>query len=201
MSLYKFAGLFFILISFSFESFSSSDFDNISYDLSSDIELIFNIEAKISFDVDNDGNVINVNILKITPEFFLDEMFSLLNKYISKWRYQKGKPGKNLKMTIKLNVPERDFKINNCTPFKPYFTQPFKYPLRAQVLKLMGKVTFIYDINSAGLVDNVRILNSQPANLFERSVKDSVRMWRYDCFGSEVKGVVGTVLFGSHSHQ
>ncbi|ECH6754308.1 hypothetical protein FP263_17215 [Salmonella enterica subsp. enterica] len=188
ISLYKITGLFFILMSFSFDSFPS------------DVGFVFDIKAKVIFDVDNDGNVVNVNILKVTPRFIFDDFVSLIKKNLSESHYQKGNPLKNQTLIFRRYGIGKEFKINNCTPFAPYFIQPFKYPLKAQELGLKGKVTFSYDINSVGLVDNVHILSAQPSNLFEKAVKDSVFMWRYDCFGSEVKGIVVTVFFGHPSH-
>ncbi|EGC1291273.1 TonB family protein [Salmonella enterica] len=75
------------------------------------------------------------------------------------------------------------------------------YPLRASELRIEGAVKFSYDIDAFGKVVNVHILKSQPANMFEDSVKDALSIWRYDCYGVPQTGLVSTVTFrlaGSH---
>ncbi|HGG6661193.1 TPA: TonB family protein [Salmonella enterica subsp. diarizonae serovar 61:i:z] len=69
------------------------------------------------------------------------------------------------------------------------------YPSRAIALRIDGVVRFSYDINSFGRVENVHILNAQPANMFEESLKESLTMWRYDCYGVPQIGLISTVVF------
>ncbi|HAF2129218.1 TPA: TonB family protein [Salmonella enterica] len=69
------------------------------------------------------------------------------------------------------------------------------YPPRLFGLKIEGRVKFSFDINSSGRVENFYILESQPANKFEDSVRDAVTMWRYDCSGIPRKGRVYILTF------
>lgn len=59
---------------------------------------------RIQFDVDADGRVQNTQILEstTTPEFER-KVISLMNE----WRYEKGKPGKNLRIVVMMHPPRR----------------------------------------------------------------------------------------------
>lgn len=80
-------------------------------------------------------------------------------------------------------------------PCKDIYRPSPVYPLRALKLKLLGRVKFSYDIDAFGKVVNVNILESQPANMFEDSVRDALTMWRYDCYGVPQSGLVSTITF------
>lgn len=54
-----------------------------------------------------------------------------------------------------------------------------KYPERALELNFSGFVDIIYDIDNSGMVENVRIIKSEPKYVFDRSVDSQVKKWRF----------------------
>ncbi|WP_160142732.1 TonB family protein [secondary endosymbiont of Ctenarytaina eucalypti] len=54
------------------------------------------------------------------------------------------------------------------------------YPLQARALGIQGNVSVIYDVNIHGRVRNVRIVFSQPRNMFERDIRLAMHRWTYE---------------------
>lgn len=64
---------------------------------------INHIEGQVVFDFDIDaaGKVSEMRIIKSEPQHLFDD--SVINA-VSKWRYETGKPTKNMRMTVKMTI-------------------------------------------------------------------------------------------------
>ena len=54
-----------------------------------------------------------------------------------------------------------------------------EYPRRALDMRLEGHVIVMFDVNSEGRVENIRIIEAQPNNIFNRAVITAMKTWKY----------------------
>ena len=54
-----------------------------------------------------------------------------------------------------------------------------KYPRRAKMKKQGGSVQLAFDIDKEGLVSNVKILDSKPKGVFEKSSLRAIKKWKF----------------------
>ncbi|OCG07098.1 hypothetical protein A9G13_08945 [Gilliamella sp. wkB178] len=66
----------------------------------------------------------------------------------------------------------------SATPSPISRNQP-EYPRRALDMRLEGYVIAIFDVNSDGRVENIRIVEANPNNIFNRSVITAMKTWKY----------------------
>jgi len=83
--------------------------------------------------------------------------------------WEKGNPMKAILIILFVLI------VSGCS------TGPNKvtYPLRASELRVSGTVSVLYDINEEGRTANIRILNSEPKNYFEKSIKQDISKWHF----------------------
>ncbi|HGE8480780.1 TPA: TonB family protein [Serratia marcescens] len=74
-----------------------------------------------------------------------------------------------------------------------------EYPKRAHSLNFTGFVDVLYDISTDGKVENIRIIDAKPRDVFDRSVVQQLARWKFDK-GEANKDVPLRVIFESN-HQ
>lgn len=64
------------------------------------------------------------------------------------------------------------------------------YPSKAKTEGIEGSVTLAFGIRKDGTVEDIRVITSQPENVFEQAAKDAVAKWRF--VPHDAEGVVAT---------
>ncbi|WP_130651584.1 TonB family protein, partial [Candidatus Hamiltonella defensa] len=73
------------------------------------------------------------------------------------------------------------------------------YPERALAFGIEGKVKVQYDIDDQGRVKNIRLLESDPPHIFERSVKTAMKKWKFQAH--PFKNRVTVIIFKLDNNQ
>lgn len=63
--------------------------------------------------------------------------------------------------------------------FEPLLRWSPEYPAQAETQGIEGHVTIEFDVTAEGSVENLSVVESQPAGLFDDAALDAVRRWRY----------------------
>ncbi len=53
------------------------------------------------------------------------------------------------------------------------------YPERAEMLRIGGEISLLYDISSEGKPYNIRVISVNPKYVFDREVTKQITTWRY----------------------
>ncbi|MEH6594975.1 MAG: TonB family protein [Colwellia polaris] len=67
---------------------------------------------------------------------------------------------------------------------KPTYRVEPKYPEKAVVENIEGSVVLKFDIDQAGSVKNVEVVNGSPAYVFDKVAKTALEQWRYEASNS-----------------
>lgn len=54
-----------------------------------------------------------------------------------------------------------------------------QYPARALRRNIEGTVTLQFDIDESGKAKNIRVINSQPGRIFDRSARRAISRWKF----------------------
>jgi periplasmic protein TonB len=127
-----------------------------------------------------------------------EKLVDILKKEVTIKQETKPKPNPKQKLSQKESLPQVKQEIisnkikenlsvapsigNNHqyskTPSAIIRNQP-EYPRRALDLRLEGYVIVMFDVNSNGRVENIRILKAKPNNIFNLSVINAMKTWKY----------------------
>ncbi|WP_334056929.1 M56 family metallopeptidase [Alteromonas sp. S005] len=89
-------------------------------------------------------------------------------------------------------------KVNEASPVKRV---PPIYPEKAAKNDLEGFVVLSFDITETGTTDNVKVVESQPAGVFDKSAKVALKQWEYKPRIQGGKGVRQTGLLVQLDYQ
>ncbi|WP_438862811.1 TonB family protein [Neptunicella sp.] len=69
--------------------------------------------------------------------------------------------------------------IHQDAEAKPIFRVQPKYPLDAARKGITGWVKLSFDINAAGAVENVAVIDSEPKRVFDNEARRALQRWKY----------------------
>lgn len=54
-----------------------------------------------------------------------------------------------------------------------------KYPHRAYVLQVEGKITIMFDVDDSGITSNIKVVEEQPINMFKKEAVAAITAWKF----------------------
>ena len=77
-----------------------------------------------------------------------------------------------------VSTPETSLMVSSDVPIATVMAQPV-YPARALARGLEGYVDIAFDVSDMGTTQNIRILDAQPAKVFNREAIRAVERWKF----------------------
>lgn len=72
-----------------------------------------------------------------------------------------------------------------------HYTEPH-YPRSAAARQLSGSVRLAFTVNDAGETEDVQVMDSEPADVFDEAALNAVKRWRFDPPGNGAGKTVRT---------
>ncbi|MDN3651311.1 energy transducer TonB [Thalassotalea ponticola] len=92
-------------------------------------------------------------------------------------------PGPEVQIKVPTTHIEQTTSVNdfvaNDSAARPVMRVAPRYPIDAAQQGVQGWVVLSFDINEAGGVDNVQIIDSSPKRIFDKAAKQALRKWKY----------------------
>lgn len=146
----------------------------------------------IEYTIDTDGDTDDINVLDAKPE----GVFNLAaRRAVASWRFKpyrvngEAQP-KRVKQRIKFDLPAGLGAVPNAGgagksaatpdrgPVAEYTPAP-AYPSRAAQRRIEGYVVVQYTVTASGETDDISVVESRPAHMFDRAATRAVSRWRF----------------------
>lgn len=88
----------------------------------------------------------------------------------------------SLRFNLKPGISEENivFEIKDVdTPPVPVVQLPPQYPMNARMRGIEGRVVLVFTVNTKGNVENVRVSDSEPGDIFVRAAINTVKRWKF----------------------
>jgi bla regulator protein blaR1 len=87
---------------------------------------------------------------------------------------------------LSINLASADVALNGKKDAYPIFRAEPQYPEAAVKNNTQGSVVLSFDIDSNGSVENVKIVSSEPKQIFDHSAKEALQQWKYETHGKKL---------------
>ena len=84
---------------------------------------------------------------------------------------------------------------------KPVYRVEPKYPLKAAEENIEGSIALKFDVKEDGSVENIEVMNAQPAYVFDRVAVAALKQWKYEARGSFHKNMMVQLDFRLDEHS